>query len=53
MGNATYVMRTAQDPAAMANAMRSAIRGLDTELPLANMLTMREVLSESIGSRKF
>ena len=52
-GNATYVMRTSQDPSTMANALRSAIRELDAELPLANVLTMREILSESIGSRRF
>jgi predicted permease len=52
-GNATYVMRTAEDPATMANALRSAIRELDSELPLANVLTMREILSESLGSRRF
>jgi predicted permease len=52
-GNATYVLRTSQDPATMANALRGAMRELDTELPLANVLTMREVLSESIGSRRF
>jgi putative ABC transport system permease protein len=52
-GNETYVLRTSRDPATMANALRGAMRELDTELPLANVLTMREVLSESIGSRKF
>jgi putative ABC transport system permease protein len=52
-GNATYVLRTSQDPAIMAKALRGAMRELDTELPLANVLTMREVLSESIGSRRF
>ena len=52
-GNATYAMRTLQDPATMANAVRSAMRELDPELPLANVLTMREILSESVGSRKF
>jgi predicted permease len=52
-GNATYVIRTSQDPSTMANALRSAIHQLDAELPLANVLTMREILSESIGSRRF
>jgi putative ABC transport system permease protein len=52
-GNATYVMRTAQDPASMTNALRSAMHELDAELPLANVLTMREVLSDSVGSRRF
>jgi putative ABC transport system permease protein len=52
-GNATYVMKTSQDPSTMANALRSAMRGLDPGLPLANVLTMREILSESVGNRKF
>src|SRR5207244_7554222 len=32
---------------------RSTLHELDAELPLANVLTMREILSESIGSRRF
>jgi putative ABC transport system permease protein len=52
-GNATYVMRTIQDPSSMANALRSAIHELDSQLPLANVLTMQEVVSESIRSREF
>ncbi len=52
-GNATYVMRTSQDPSTMANALRSAIRELDMELPVANVLTMREIFSESVGTRRF
>jgi predicted permease len=52
-GNATHVMRMSQDPSMMGNALRSAIRELDPELPLANVLTIREILSESLGSRRF
>jgi putative ABC transport system permease protein len=52
-GNATYVMRTWQDPAAMANALRSAMRELDPQLPLENVLTMREIVSKSVSRRKF
>jgi putative ABC transport system permease protein len=52
-GNATYVMRTSQDPSTMTNTLRSTMRELDAELPLANVLTMREILSESVGSRRF
>jgi ABC-type antimicrobial peptide transport system permease subunit len=37
----------------MANALRSAIHELDSQLPLANVLTMQEVVSESIRSREF
>jgi hypothetical protein len=52
-GNATYIVRTAQDPSAMTNALRATIHKLDPELPLANVLTMREILSESVSSRRF
>jgi putative ABC transport system permease protein len=52
-GNATYVMRTSQDPANFANALRGAIRELDGMAPLANVLTMLEIMSESVGSRRF
>lgn len=52
-GNETYVVRTAQDPAAMANSLRASFHKLDPELPLANVRTMREILSESISSRRF
>jgi putative ABC transport system permease protein len=52
-GDETYVVRTAQNPAAMANSLRAAIRKLDSELPLANVLTMREIMSESVSSRRF
>jgi putative ABC transport system permease protein len=37
----------------MANAFRSAIHQMDPELPLADMLTMRQVMAESLGRRKF
>jgi putative ABC transport system permease protein len=46
-------MRTVQDPSTMAKALRSAMRELDSELPLANVLTMQEVMLESVRSRKF
>ena len=37
----------------MANALRSAMHELDADLPLANVLTMQEVVSESVRSRRF
>ncbi len=52
-GEETYAVRTAQDPAAMANAVRSAIHELDAELPLANMQTMRDIFSGSMNARRF
>ena len=52
-GNATYAMRTSRDAATMANALRLAIRELDAELPLAHVMTMQEIVSESVRSRRF
>ena len=52
-GNATYLLRTSHDPSTLANAFRSAARNLDSELPLANVLTMQQILSESVGRRRF
>lgn len=52
-GNETYVVRTSQNAAAMANSLRAAIHKLDPELPLANVLTMREIMSESVSGRRF
>ena len=52
-GNATYLLRTSQDPSALTNAFRAAVQSLDSELPLADVRTMREIMSESLGRRKF
>jgi predicted permease len=52
-GSMTYVLRTSQAPESVAGALRAAIRELDAELPVSNVLTMREIFSESVGSRRF
>ncbi len=52
-GAATYVMRTSQDPSTLTHALRLAMRELDPELPLANVLTMREIFGGSIAPRRF
>jgi len=52
-GNTTYLLRTSRDPSMMANALRSAVRSLDSELPLANVRTMQQIIAESVGRRRF
>ena len=37
----------------MTSALRAAVRSLDSELPLADVRTMREIMSESLGRRRF
>ena len=52
-GSTTYLLRTSQDPSTMVQAFRSAVRSLDAELPLRDVLTMEEIMAESVGGRRF
>ncbi len=45
-------IRTEGDPAAMASAVRSEVRKLDPELPVSDVRTMDEVLSQSLTLRR-
>lgn len=48
----TFTLRTATDPAALANPLRDAITGLDRELPLFDTQTMEERMDQSLTSRR-
>jgi putative ABC transport system permease protein len=50
---ATFVARTSGDPAAVAPALRRELAALDRDLPLYNVRTMEQVLSDSISRRRF
>jgi putative ABC transport system permease protein len=52
-GPATLVVRTAQDPAALAPAVRAEIRRMDPNLPIPAIRTMREIVSASVAQRRF
>jgi putative ABC transport system permease protein len=47
------VARAAGDPRAAIGAMRAAVRSVDSEVPLAEVRTMREVLEQSVAERRF
>jgi putative ABC transport system permease protein len=47
------VVRTQVDPAAMASAVRTAVRGLDPETVIADVRTMDAILSDSVAPRRF
>jgi predicted permease len=50
--NTYLVARTGSNPTAVAGAMRAAVAEADSDLPLANIRTMEEVLSESVATRR-
>jgi putative ABC transport system permease protein len=53
-GNGGYiVLRSALPPEQMENALRSTVRSIDPLLPLTQVQTMEQVVSESEASRRF
>jgi predicted permease len=53
-GNGGYVaLRTAVDPQEMENLLRSTVRAIDAQLPLTQMQTMEQAISETEAPRKF
>jgi putative ABC transport system permease protein len=52
-GPMTLVIRTAQEPAALALAVRSEIRKLDPNLPVSSIRTMRDIVSSAVAERRF
>ncbi|MEO7520742.1 MAG: ABC transporter permease [Gemmatimonas sp.] len=51
-GGGTIVMRTTGDPERIVPAVRAAIKEIDGEIPLANIRTMEDMISTSMGQRK-
>jgi len=52
LGDAVLVMRTAVPPASVATEVRAAVRRVDPTLPLYDVLSMEEVISRSLASRR-
>jgi predicted permease len=48
----TLVVRSAQDPRTLTSAVRREILSLDSDLPIANVRTFEQVVSESIAPRR-
>ncbi|HLM99195.1 MAG TPA: ABC transporter permease [Bryobacteraceae bacterium] len=51
--NASLVVRTAMDSRAIAAAVRAEIWKIDPEVPVPAMRTMDQVVSDSVGQRRF
>jgi putative ABC transport system permease protein len=52
-GSMAVVVRTSGAPAPLAASVRSEVRKLAPNLPIATMRTMKEIVSESIAQRRF
>jgi putative ABC transport system permease protein len=46
-------VRTAADPDSMVSAVRAQVRGVDPDQPLYHVVTLQQVLSESLAPRQF
>ena len=52
-GFLTFAVRTAgEDPLALTNAIRGAVRSVDANMPISNVRTMDDLLDSSLGQRK-
>jgi putative ABC transport system permease protein len=51
--HASLVVRAALEPASMGTAVRGAIRNADAGVPIVHLRPMGEVVSESVGARRF
>ena len=49
----TIVVRTAGDPLALAAVTKKALADIDPDQPVSNIRTMKEVLDDSLGPRRF
>ena len=47
------VVRTQGEPGTVADELRTMLASLDSNLPLANVMTMRERMGESVGEQRF
>jgi len=49
----TVVLHTEGNPLALASAVRNEVKALDSQLPVAKMRTMEQVVSSATGARRF
>ncbi len=49
----SIAVRTAGDPRSVEAGLRAAVAGIDSEVPLSHVRTMEQVMSESVGGRRF
>jgi putative ABC transport system permease protein len=52
-GQMVFVLRTENDPAALAEPARKVIQGMDAELPVSQVRTMETVVRQTFASQQF
>jgi putative ABC transport system permease protein len=53
VGRPSLVVRTAGDPMALSAAVRTAVQSIDKDQPVANVASMEQILSQSVGEPRF
>ena len=53
VGRPTLVVRTSGDPLALTSAVRAAVQTVDKDQPVANVASMEQILSSSVGEPRF
>lgn len=53
LSRASFVVRTQGDPYAVAAAVRGAVQSVDPQIPLYGLLSMEDVLADSLAQRRF
>jgi putative ABC transport system permease protein len=49
----SLVLRTSSDPMSLVSALRGEVADMDKDLPMSNVMTMEQILSESIAQPRF
>ena len=52
-GPLTLVIRTTADPSGLVGAVKSEVKALDADLPVYDVKTMGQRLSETVAQRRF
>jgi predicted lysophospholipase L1 biosynthesis ABC-type transport system permease subunit len=53
LGHVTFYVRTSQDPASAANALRAALAAVDSSIPVYRLMTVEERRDQSIFTERF
>lgn len=53
IGAMTVVVRTSTDPNSLVSSVRSLVTSMDSQLPLRDVKTMEQYVSESISTQRF